>query len=989
MPSEGNNSVSGARTSQNAGQREESPSQFRPSDEQNLNPPGIVTVQVSPSDSVGQQSPTLRLSPPASLSSSSAATRAARAKSIAADSARHQQQQQQQTMMMRRNESAGHLPPERGQLRPFDEGQRLRSNTAGSGQQLMLNIRRSAWRLSDFDQTFRAPSDEFEGGGADSNYHLPPASGSGLAAKAKLSSARSEQNLVEAQRRFERQSSFRKSNLLLRAINSSSKRSPPVEQVAPSSGANVLCVPTQLNERSHSISSFDSFCSGCSTDKSAKFSFGVLHRHKRKRKHKPPAENNCAGDEAQDEEKCNTFDTLRQFVPALNWLPNYKWRQDFYCDLTAGLAVAVLNISTSMSAAVVAGTDFGVAFRSSIVNTFVYSLLCSSRHTSFGSWSIMSQMLLVSVRRALSDEYILSRINLMDKAPEGNWSADEYENWHTNLIVMYTFLIGLVQLLAGSLGLGNVLASFIPEALCSSMIAATAFTMAIGQLANMCGTTNKVLFAIERNTTELWAELKNPPVSIADLFAGTFRWMQQLALLAKYYEQINLVCVLISICAVVFLALNQYFVQVELSKLFKRNIFLPSELILLIIMTLVSYSLNLNSDFNVRTSGPIYVDLVAPNMPNLRLVRELWLDSLATAMISYTMTYIMAKTYSNKLNYDIDSNQELIACGAGNLFGGFFDALPATASFSRTAGQVEAGGKTQMASLINCLLLICSTKLLGEFVSPLPVCVMSATLFYGFARMMLRVKEAANYWRLCKVDFSIWLVTFVAILALDMLNGFLYGLMFSLLTVLYRAQNRRCYILGSIGSSSDVYVPLVKYPLAQELDGIKIFQFCGPIHYACADQFERSLRQKIRVNVQEILRARNEQQAANCSSTAANGKQLASKQEALSGCLKLQVPPVGCNREAEEEPPTGTRQPPTSHIILDFSMISFVDSAGVAAIKKIIEDYQKVGITVFLASLVSHVAAVLKCEPSLWDGHKDRIYVTLADAVHCATRDTH
>lgn len=154
-------------------------------------------------------------------------------------------------------------------------------------------------------------------------------------------------------------------------------------------------------------------------------------------------------------------------------------------------------------------------------------------------------------------------------------------------------------------------------------------------------------------------------------------------------------------------------------------------------------------------------------------------------------------------------------------------------------------------------------------------------------------------------------------------------------------------MLGTIGSS-DVYVPLVKYPLAQEIEGIKIFQFCGPIHYVCADLVERLLRQKTRVNVKEVFRYITEQ-------------------------------------GIEKFDPRDLDLP--THIILDFSMISFIDSAGIHIIKKIIEDHQSINITILLASLASHVATVVKSEPSLWGVYKQRFYITVADAVHCATRD--
>lgn len=883
---------------------------------------------------------------------------------------------------LRRNESSsGAFLPERGDLRSLESSRaglsrsptptnwnsgpapgatRSRSNTAGADKsgQLMLNICRSAWTLSEFDKTFNKQCNEQQ------EQHLIHSDG-GEHESAPLEMVTSGEPLNQA-KYLDRKNS---ANLLIRAsknvLNMSHQAqaqpyacSPngqqsqqlngdlgaAMNQFLAKNGNQLEMASGRRPSRTHSIGSF---CSSMESFRSGKIG-GLLLGARRPRAGPNGKRGHALGhdDQANCCSGCCNLDTLRQHLPVLDWLPAYNL-SFLWGDLMAGLAVAVLNISTSLSAAVVAETDLGAAFRSSIINTFVYALLCSSRHTSFGSWSIMSQMLLISVRRALSDELILNRINL---GPSASWEPEEYEMWHMNIIVMYTFLIGLVQLVSGLLNLGNIMASFIPEALCSSMIAATAFTMAIGQLANMCGTSNKILWAIEKNTTVLWADLKNPPVDITDLFADLFRWIKQIVLLIKHYEQINLVCVCISIVSVILLALNQYFIQVQLKRIFKRNIFLPSELILLIIMIIVSYLVDLNTNYKVTTCGPIYIEFGAPSLPNLRLFRELWFDSLATALISFTMVFIMAKTYSNKLNYEINCNQELIACGAGNLIGGLFDALPATASFSRTAGQVEAGGNTQMASIINCIVLVVLAELLGHYVAHLPICVMSAILFYGFVRMMTRFKEVFVYWRICKVDFFIWIVTFVAILTLDMVNGFLYGLVFSILTMLYRAQNRRCYMLGSIGTS-DVYVPLAKYPLAREIEGIKIFQFCGPVHYVCADLFERLLRQKTRVNVKQILQMMADDRM-----------------------------------DLERFNPRDVNLP--THIILDFSMISFIDSAGIHVIKKIIEDYKRVNVTILLASLASHVAAVVKSEPSLWNVYKERFYVTLADAVHCAMQES-
>lgn len=805
--------------------------------------------------------------------------------------------------------------------------------------QLVLNIRRSTWTLSDFDDAF---------------YKLDSKIAQGQTAKQMSDSTSSlpgigqnSSELAASQLRwFDKLGHPDADNLLVRASANAAMNKPK-----PSGRSdNPAWLDANQERRPSHTHSLVSFASSGDTP-----TFPGFGRKRKRRESKDVEWEHNRANQTPDQEdqgaccKSSSYGLrlLGKYVPIFEWLPNYKL-QYLYGDLMAGIAVAVLNISTSLSAAVVAETSLGAAFKTSIVNTFFYAILCSSKHTSFGSYSIMSQMLLVSVQRALSDELILDRLNL---GPSTTWDPQEYERWHLAIIVMFTFLIGLIQLICGFLNLGFIVSSFIPDALSSPLIAATAFTTAIGQLANMCGTSNKILWSIEKNTTELWADLKDPPIDITDLFADSFRWVKQIILLVKYRDQINLLCVLISVICLIILCLNQFLVQKYLSRVFKKNIMIPIELILLIIMILISRQFELEHSYQVPTCGPIEIEMTAPDLPDLRLIRELWAQSLATAMISYTTVYIMSKTYANKLNYEVNSNQELIACGSGNLIGGLFDAMPAAASFSRTAGQVEAGGQTQMASLVNCAVLVIIVHLFGQQVSFLPTCVMAATLFFGFARMMTRVTDIFRYWRVCKVDFAIWVATFGAILVTDLINGFVYGFIFSILTMLYRAQNRRCYMLGGIKGSPDVYVPLAKYPTAEEVNGIKIFQFCGPIHYISADLYERLLRSKTKVNVKRIL------------------KMLESRE----------IEPQTFNPRDMNLP---------SHIILDFSMISSIDSAGIQIIRKIIEDHRQVNISILIASPASHVASTFKSEPSLWDKYKKHFYVTLVDAAHHAARES-
>lgn len=58
--------------------------------------------------------------------------------------------------------------------------------------------------------------------------------------------------------------------------------------------------------------------------------------------------------------------------------------------------------------------------------------------------------------------------------------------------------------------------------------------------------------------------------------------------------------------------------------------------------------------------------------------------------------------------------------GIGNLVGSFFSCMPFTASLSRSLIQQTVGGRTQLASLISCGILVSVLLWIGPFFEPLP-----------------------------------------------------------------------------------------------------------------------------------------------------------------------------------------------------------------------------------------------------------------------------
>lgn len=121
----------------------------------------------------------------------------------------------------------------------------------------------------------------------------------------------------------------------------------------------------------------------------------------------------------------------------------------------------------------------------------------------------------------------------------------------------------------------------------------------------------------------------------------------------------NKVAVLLSIITVTVLLFNNEFLKARVAK--RTNIPIPIELIVVVGGVLLSRYLMMQETWKIIPVGHIPVGLPQPRLPTFNLWRELLMDSIAIAVVSYSVTVSMALIFGQKLKYEIDFNQELLA----------------------------------------------------------------------------------------------------------------------------------------------------------------------------------------------------------------------------------------------------------------------------------------------------------------------------------------
>lgn len=121
----------------------------------------------------------------------------------------------------------------------------------------------------------------------------------------------------------------------------------------------------------------------------------------------------------------------------------------------------------------------------------------------------------------------------------------------------------------------------------------------------------------------------------------------------------NRTAVILSVITIVILLFNNELLKPLIAK--RTNIPIPIELIIIVGGTLLSKYMKMQEVWAIIPVGDIPVGLPQPLVPNFSLWKELLVDSFAIAFVSYSVTVSMALIFGQKLKYEIDFNQELLA----------------------------------------------------------------------------------------------------------------------------------------------------------------------------------------------------------------------------------------------------------------------------------------------------------------------------------------
>uniref|UniRef100_A0AC35F0C8 STAS domain-containing protein n=1 Tax=Panagrolaimus sp. PS1159 TaxID=55785 RepID=A0AC35F0C8_9BILA len=645
------------------------------------------------------------------------------------------------------------------------------------------------------------------------------------------------------------------------------------------------------------------------------------------------------------------FNAVFNFIPILKWLPRYNFKDNIIYDILGGLTVGVMHVPQGIAYALLANVEPVIGLYTSFFPPLFYMIFGTSHHNSIGSFAVVALMAGIAVQRTCEGLNTQTPSDDNNSTITSTISSTDTQNNAYNLCTRNTastlaFCVGLIHIVMGILRL-EIITTYFSDQLISGFTTAASLQVFSSQL--------RALFGIHGF---------KDPTGIGNVF-------RRLYLVAKNISHAHIPTCIVSACTIIALIIGKEFISPFLQKRLRLPTPFPVELVVVIMSTLISFLLNLHGKFHVDIVDDIPTGLPAPSFPKFSDIPDLFPDAISIAVVVVAIHISLAQMFAKKLNYKVDSGQELYALGFASSLASFFPVYPVSCSLGRTMVNVEAGTKTLLATITSSIFLLLIIIFMGKWLETLPMCVLSATVIVALKGMVKKFWDLKILWPLSKIDFSIWVVSFLATAGLDVTPGLIISIVYALMTTVLRSQFPRWHFLAQLTGTCD-FRDIRRYKETIEYKGICIYRFDSPLIFTNVERFKQSIQKAFDIWLGDIL---PQQSILPEEIKVYPGEEKKINHAFTIHSLEDYITP--------DKPVAGLIY---RHLIIDCSGFAFVDYMGVNALKEIFTEMRKQKVLMYFAAAKAPVRDLFEASGFYKYVSKDNFYPTISDAIAIAKK---
>lgn len=460
----------------------------------------------------------------------------------------------------------------------------------------------------------------------------------------------------------------------------------------------------------------------------------------------------------------------------LNLFKTYK-KQWLSKDLIAGLSVAAIAMPVGIAYAGIAGLPLQTGLYSCILPMIIYALFGSSRQLIVGPDSATCILIAAAI------------------SPLAAAGSDSY----VSLSIMLALMTGILSIVFAVFRL-DFIANFLSKPILNGYLNGLAISIIVGQFGKV--------FGFDLKPQGIFRMLYEFISKIPDTHLTTFAFGLTVFILLRVFKK---------------------FLPV-----------LPAPFLFVAAGIIIVYL------FDLGKSGMSLVGSIPSGFPSIGIpafdlseTGDLFVKSLGIVLISYCSFMLTNKSFAAKNGYQINANQDLYALGFANISSGLSQGFVISGADSRTAVADNAGGKSQMTSIIASLIIVMVLLFFTETLKYLPVAILGAIVISASIGLF-NFEYLKNLYLVSRPEFYLAVITSLCVLTIGVLPAVIFAVCLSLLVLLARASKPHDAILGR-SANKNTYIDIQEDSGAKSIPGLLIYRFDAQLLFFNAEYFRERI----------------------------------------------------------------------------------------------------------------------------------------------------